>query len=136
MSIQFLDLRLSMNRNQAGGVQTLGATPVLLGDIGLQTAAADGTANEGDVRVALMGTIGFGAAGNNAILLPLNGIPRIHPERERLFTAEPIQLQLEQRRRLSPSTPQIFLLQPQWIGKSGIRCLSPLPLPARAPSLQ
>ena len=40
MSIQFLDLRLSMNRNQAGGVQTLGTTPVLLGDIGIQTAAA------------------------------------------------------------------------------------------------
>jgi hypothetical protein len=69
MTIQFLDLRLSMNRNQAGGTQTLGTTPILLGDIGIQTAAADGTANEGDVRVALMGTIGFGAAGNNAILI-------------------------------------------------------------------
>ncbi|MDI4645940.1 hypothetical protein [Cohnella hashimotonis] len=58
MTIQFLDSRLSLNRNDSAGTQTLSPTPVLLGDIGLQTAAVVGTANEGNVRVELWGTIG------------------------------------------------------------------------------
>ncbi|EFM12379.1 conserved hypothetical protein [Paenibacillus curdlanolyticus YK9] len=59
MTIQFLDGRLSVNRNDSSGTDGITDTPLLIGDIGLQTGAAALLGNEGDVRVALTGTVGI-----------------------------------------------------------------------------
>ncbi|MCC3375913.1 hypothetical protein [Cohnella sp. REN36] len=71
MTIQFLDARLSQHRNDSAGTETLSATPLLLGDIGLQTAAVVGTANQGDVRVELFGTIGISGTSDNTVTVTL-----------------------------------------------------------------
>ena len=59
MAIQFLDERLSMQSNVNTGTGFFSATPLLIGDIGLQTGAAVDAGNEDSVRVALQGTVGF-----------------------------------------------------------------------------
>jgi len=58
MAIQFLDERLSIQSNENTGTGFLSATPLLIGDIGLQTGSVD-PGNEDSVRVALQGTVGF-----------------------------------------------------------------------------
>lgn len=59
MAIQFLDERLSIHRNNSAGAEPISTTPLLIGDIGLQTVAAAPAGNAGLVRVALTGTIGI-----------------------------------------------------------------------------
>lgn len=59
MPVQFLDSRVSdffTSDNEDLILPT--DTPILLGDIGLQTAAALGTPNQSSIRVQLVGTIG------------------------------------------------------------------------------
>ncbi|WP_127534408.1 hypothetical protein [Paenibacillus kobensis] len=60
MAIQFLDERISVHRNNSTGAEVLSATPLLIGDIGLQTGAAVPAGNASLVRVALTGTVGVG----------------------------------------------------------------------------
>jgi hypothetical protein len=69
LTIQFLDSRLSLHRNNSLGTETLSATPLLLGDIGLQTAAVVGTPNQNDVRVELWGTIGVNGISTNTVTI-------------------------------------------------------------------
>ncbi|WP_143106676.1 hypothetical protein [Cohnella sp. OV330] len=69
MSIQFLDLRISEARNNSSGTSPVPTTPTLFGDIGLQTAAVVGTANQNNVRVALWGTVGISAASAGLITI-------------------------------------------------------------------
>ncbi|WP_127534407.1 hypothetical protein [Paenibacillus kobensis] len=59
MANQFLDKRLSVHRNDSAGTDFLSTTPLLIGDIGLQTGAAVPTGNAANVRVALTGTVGI-----------------------------------------------------------------------------
>ncbi|GMK41459.1 hypothetical protein PCCS19_45150 [Paenibacillus sp. CCS19] len=59
MAIQFLDERLSVHRNNSTGAEPIGATPLLIGDIGLQTVAAAPAGNAGLVRIALTGIVGI-----------------------------------------------------------------------------
>ncbi|QHW31394.1 hypothetical protein GZH47_11435 [Paenibacillus rhizovicinus] len=56
MSIQFLDSRISIHRDDFGGSQPLSTLPILVGDIGLQVLAAI-PANTSNVRVSLSGTV-------------------------------------------------------------------------------
>jgi hypothetical protein len=58
MAIQFLDERLSLHRSNSMGTDILSETPILIGDLGIQTVAAIGTGNAANVRVALSGTVG------------------------------------------------------------------------------
>ncbi len=58
MPIQFLDSRLSLPLSDSEGTERLPRTPLLLGDIGLETAIVTGTPNQSDIRVSLWGTIG------------------------------------------------------------------------------
>jgi len=69
MTIQFLDSRLSLHRNNSAGTETLSAIPLLLGDIGLQTAAVVGTLNQSDVRVELWGTIAVNGTAANTVTI-------------------------------------------------------------------
>ncbi|WP_438446363.1 hypothetical protein [Gorillibacterium sp. sgz5001074] len=71
MTIQFLDSRVSMHRNIGGGTEVLTEIPVMYGDIGLQTAAAVGTVNEGDVRVELWGTVGVTGLAPDSVIIYL-----------------------------------------------------------------
>ncbi|GMK42492.1 hypothetical protein PCCS19_55520 [Paenibacillus sp. CCS19] len=58
MAIQFLDERLSVHRNDSAGAEPITTTPLLIGDIGLQTVAAAPAGNSGLVRIALTGIAG------------------------------------------------------------------------------
>jgi hypothetical protein len=69
LSNQFLDLRISEASNNSSGVSPVPTTPALLGDIGLQTAAAVGTSNQNSVRVALWGTVGVSASSTSSITI-------------------------------------------------------------------
>ncbi|SEO55868.1 hypothetical protein [Paenibacillus sp. OV219] len=53
---QFLDMRLSVHSNTSGGDTELTNTPLLIGDIGVQTAGA-ASMNVSNVRVLLTGTV-------------------------------------------------------------------------------
>lgn len=57
MPIVFVDQRISINSNNSDGETILGVTPLLIGDIGLQTASVANTANAANVRVALDGSV-------------------------------------------------------------------------------
>ncbi|QJD86507.1 hypothetical protein [Cohnella herbarum] len=59
MSIQFLDERLSIHRSDSSGTEILTATPLFIGDIGLQVLAAIPAGNAANVRVALNGIVGI-----------------------------------------------------------------------------
>jgi len=59
LAIQFLDERLSVHRNNSTGTEAVTTTPLLIGDIGLQTVAAVSAGNSGLVRVALTGIAGI-----------------------------------------------------------------------------
>ncbi|TVX92074.1 hypothetical protein [Paenibacillus agilis] len=63
MAFQVLDLRLSQFSNTNTGLIDITDTPILIGDIGLITTAAAGTAQAGDVRVWLSGTVGVSTGG-------------------------------------------------------------------------
>ncbi|MWC28031.1 hypothetical protein [Paenibacillus sp. MMS18-CY102] len=69
MTIQFLDGRLSVFRNDSAGTDLLTDTPLLIGDVGLQTGAAALLGNVGDVRVALTGTVGIFTEGTGAEII-------------------------------------------------------------------
>ncbi|MFC4775994.1 hypothetical protein ACFO9Q_04270 [Paenibacillus sp. GCM10023252] len=62
MAIQFIDMRLSLQNNE-GDLTFVGIaptpTPLMIGDIGLQTVSVVGTANQSNVRVWLSGTVGL-----------------------------------------------------------------------------
>lgn len=58
MPIVFVDQRISVHSSSTGGTTTITATPLFIGDIGLQTLAVANTSVAGDVRVALTGTVG------------------------------------------------------------------------------
>ncbi|SEO56241.1 hypothetical protein [Paenibacillus sp. OV219] len=55
MAIQFLDMRLSVHSNESGGTTAFSSTPLLIGDIGLQTAGVS-PFNVSTVRALLTGT--------------------------------------------------------------------------------
>lgn len=57
MANVFIDERISIYSNVNTGTTILSATPLLIGDVGLQTAAVANTANAESVRVALDGTV-------------------------------------------------------------------------------
>ncbi|WP_339319541.1 hypothetical protein [Paenibacillus sp. FSL R10-2734] len=57
MPIVFVDERISINSNNSNGSVLLSSTPLLIGDIGLQTGVVANTTNAGNVRVALSGTV-------------------------------------------------------------------------------
>ncbi|MEY8745512.1 hypothetical protein [Paenibacillus tundrae] len=67
MPIQFLDSRLSLHNTFSSGTEILSTTPVLVGDIGLQTVAAIGTPNQSDVRIQLWGTVGVSRSASNVV---------------------------------------------------------------------
>ncbi|MCD1257998.1 hypothetical protein B5M42_003970 [Paenibacillus athensensis] len=60
MGIQFLDQRISIHRSDSDGTTVLSATPLFIGDLGLQVLAAIPAGNTSNVRVALDGTVGIG----------------------------------------------------------------------------
>ncbi|AZN39852.1 hypothetical protein [Paenibacillus albus] len=55
MANQFLDMRLSVHSGDSGGTTVLSSTPLLIGDIGLQTAGVS-PFNVSNVRALLTGT--------------------------------------------------------------------------------
>lgn len=57
MPIVFVDQRISVHSSSSGGTTTVTATPLFIGDIGIQTLAVANTAVASDVRVALNGTV-------------------------------------------------------------------------------
>ncbi|WP_438432815.1 hypothetical protein [Gorillibacterium sp. sgz500922] len=59
MPIEFLDMRTSLFSNNSSGTTIATDTPLLIGDIGLQTASVANTTNASNVRVALEGTVGL-----------------------------------------------------------------------------
>ncbi|MBW7476183.1 hypothetical protein K0T92_15675 [Paenibacillus oenotherae] len=59
MSIVFLDERISIHSNNSNGTDPLSTTPLLIGDIGLQTGGAIHSGNAANVRIALEGTVGL-----------------------------------------------------------------------------
>lgn len=67
MPIQFLDSRLSLPLSDSEGTERLPRTPLLLGDIGLETAIVTGTPNQSDIRVSLWGTIGVSGRSGSSI---------------------------------------------------------------------
>ncbi|MBD8498773.1 hypothetical protein [Paenibacillus arenosi] len=60
MAFKVLDMRLSQLSNTDTGTLNIEETPILIGDVGLITTAVAGTAQAGDVRVWLSGTVGVG----------------------------------------------------------------------------
>lgn len=56
MANQFLDMRLSVHSNNSLGITDLSSTPMLIGDIGLQTAGVS-PFNVSNVRTLLTGTV-------------------------------------------------------------------------------
>lgn len=56
MPITFVDQRISIHSNNSSGTTGLTTTPLLIGDIGLQTVSVANTPNAANVRVALDGT--------------------------------------------------------------------------------
>ncbi|MHA6532045.1 hypothetical protein [Paenibacillus sp. BAC0078] len=88
MTIQFLDSRTSEFSNTNTGVGVLPATPLLLGDIGLQVAAVIGTPNAADVRIELWGTIGVsGTAGNEVTITVERGGTGVSGSGALIYTA-------------------------------------------------
>ncbi|MBD8498772.1 hypothetical protein [Paenibacillus arenosi] len=63
MAFEVLDVRLSQLSNTNTGTLQIEDTPILIGDVGLITTAAAGTAQAGDVRVWLSGTVGVSTTG-------------------------------------------------------------------------
>lgn len=59
MAIQFLDMRMSEHISIAteDGEEINNSSAMFIGDLGIQTLAAVGTPNQGDVRVWLSGTV-------------------------------------------------------------------------------
>lgn len=56
MTTQFLDVRVSVHNNGVTGTSLINTTPILVGDIGLQTL---GAVNTTDARIMLVGTVGI-----------------------------------------------------------------------------
>ncbi|MCR8843865.1 hypothetical protein NQ117_09205 [Paenibacillus sp. SC116] len=73
MAFKVLDMRLSQLSNTDTGILPIEDTPILIGDVGLITTAIAGTAQAGDVRVWLSGTVGvsLGSAEEPNILVSI-----------------------------------------------------------------
>lgn len=87
MTIQFLDSRVSENRNDCAGTTTLSAIPALFGDIVLHTAAVAGTPNAGDVHIELWGTIGVNGISANSVTIQVQrGISAVFDSGTLIYT--------------------------------------------------